>query len=437
MYLNHKQQYLLEEIKSKIYEFYMTRDESNFIPGETRVPLMAHSFSWEEVNQAIDSLLKDNITLNHPESKKVYEFEDTWSNYIGCKNGIMVNSGSSANLIALFALSNPTISNHIKVGDEIITPAVTWHTTVSPILCVGATPVFVDVKLDDFTIDVEKIEKSITPKTKAIMPVHLLGNPCQMEQINHIALKNNLFVIEDTCEAHGAEIKENKCGSFGNVGTFSFFFSHHITTMEGGMVVTNDDQIAELIRIMRSQGVIRNTKKHHKFKEEFLSNEKYKDLDISYLFANLGFNLRPTEINGGFGIEQFKKFNSILNKRRKNGNYWSEKLNKFDKYFHTPKKNNNASAWFSFPLVIKESAPFKRSQLIDFLNEKKIENRPIMSGNITSQPGMKLFNHRKASLQNSDLIHNNGLFWGNHQNINQEQLEYVTNAIEEFINKTC
>ena len=203
------------------------------------------------------------------------------------------------------------------------------------------------------------------------------------------------------------------------------------------MVVTNDDQIAELIRIMRSQGVIRNTKNHHKFKEEFLSNEKYKDLDISYLFANLGFNLRPTEINGGFGIEQFKKFNSILNKRRKNGNYWSEKLNKFDKYFHTPKKNNNASAWFSFPLVIKESAPFKRSQLIDFLNKKKIENRPIMSGNITSQPGMKLFNHRKASLQNSDLIHNNGLFWGNHQNINQEQLEYVTNAIEEFINKTC
>ena len=389
MYLNHKQQYLLEEIKSKIYEFYMTRDESNFIPGETRVPLMAHSFSWEEVNQAIDSLLKDNITLNHPESKKVYEFEDTWSNYIGCKNGIMVNSGSSANLIALFALSNPTISNHIKVGDEIITPAVTWHTTVSPILCVGATPVFVDVKLDDFTIDVEKIEKSITPKTKAIMPVHLLGNPCQMEQINHIALKNNLFVIEDTCEAHGAEIKEKKCGSFGNVGTFSFFFSHHITTMEGGMVVTNDDQIAELIRIMRSQGVIRNTKKHHKFKEEFLSNEKYKDLDISYLFANLGFNLRPTEINGGFGIEQFKMFNSILNKRRKNGNYWSEKLNKFDKYFHTPKKNNNASAWFSFPLVIKESAPFKRSQLIIFLM-KKIENRPIMSGNITSQPGMRI-----------------------------------------------
>ena len=214
---------LISRIQELIREYFETEPRPEFNAGETPVPLMTPSYNWQEVNQVLESLLTKQITLNQSISNKVQQFEQAWSKYIGTKHGVMVNSGSSANLLALFALANPTTPNPIKPGDEVITPGVTWTTTISPIICVGAIPVLVDVSLNDFTMDVDAIERSITPRTRAIMPVHLLGNPCQMDAILDIAQRYNLYVIEDTCEAHGAEFHGKRCGSMGDIGTFSFF----------------------------------------------------------------------------------------------------------------------------------------------------------------------------------------------------------------------
>ena len=432
-----KRSKLSSEIQMLVREYFEMENSTEFIPGKSTVPLMEPSYSWQEVNQAIESLLSTRITLNYSSSNKVYQFEKAWSEFIGTKNGIMVNSGSSANLLALFVLSNPALPNRIKPGDEIITPAVTWHTTISPIICVGAIPVLVDVSLDDYTIDVEAIEKAITPKTKAIMPVHLLGNPCKMDAILEIATKHNLFVNEDTCEAHGAEFDGQKCGSMGDIGTFSFFFSHHITTMEGGMLMTNNDEIAEIVRIMRSQGVIRNTKQRVKLENYYKNQNEYKDMDMGFIFANLGFNLRPTELNGGFGIEQIKKFESILTQRKENGQYWAKRLQRYNDLFHVPSESKKGRAWFSFPLIIKPNAPFSRMELIKYLNTCKIENRPIMAGDVSSQPAMKYFTHRKSAIPNAELIHKNGIFWGNNQNITELHREYVADCIDKFVAKYC
>jgi CDP-6-deoxy-D-xylo-4-hexulose-3-dehydrase len=192
--------------------------------------------------------------------KKVQTFERMFAEFIGVKNAVMVNSGSSANLVALSVLTNRAIKNRIKRNDEVITPAVTWSTTLFPIINVGAVPVLVDVNLETYDIDTSEMEKAITHKTKAIMPVHLLGNPCDMKKIMEIAEDHNLFVIEDACEAHGAEFNGKKVGGFGDLATFSFFFSHHISTIEGGMVITNNEKYAELAKSLRAHGWIRELK---------------------------------------------------------------------------------------------------------------------------------------------------------------------------------
>jgi len=425
----------LGKIQKLVRSYYEGGKPNKFIAGESTVSLMEPSYSWEEVNQVIESLFSTQITLNSSAANKVNQFEKAWSHYIGSKNGVMVNSGSSANLLALFILANPTIKNHINHGDEIITPAVTWHTTVSPIISIGAVPVLVDVTLPDCTIDVDKIESVITNKTKAIMPVHLLGNPCDMETILNVAKKYNLYVIEDACEAHGAEFNRKKCGGMGDIGTFSFFFSHHITTMEGGMLMTNNEEIAELGRIMRSQGVIRNTSRRVELEKYYRSQEEYKELDPNYLFANMGFNLRPTELNGGFGIEQIKKIGTILEQRMKNGEYWSQRLERYRDYFYLPTNSDDGKSWFCFPLIIKPGSPFSRRQITKYLNDCNIENRPIMAGNIARHPAMKYFKYHASDLVNSELIHNNGFFWGNHQKIKLDQCEYVADCVDKFMKK--
>src|SRR3989344_8080268 len=382
---------LLDEIKDKI-EVYLKRKDSKESP--VKYPLMGPSYDHKEIGQILDSLLKRDITLNFNNGNKVRIFEDLWKCYVGMKEGIMLNSGSSANLIALSILTNPIIKNPITTGSEIITPALTWTTTVSPIWSVGCKPVFVDVDINTYAIDPIEIEKAITPKTRAILLVHLLGYPSDMEKIMALAKKHNLFVIEDCCEVHGAEFNGKKVGSFGDLATFSFFFSHHLTTIEGGMVLTDDANHAELIRTMRSQGVIRNCR-NEEYKNSYFNNPKYKHIQKAYLFSNIGFNLRPTELNGGFGIEQFKKFPTILAARKHNAEFFISELSSYSDWIRLPNIPANIKhAWFSLPIYISENAPFSRHQLEQFLNKKGIETSQIMAGDITLQPALELFEHR-------------------------------------------
>ena len=414
-----------KQIGDLVEEYFSRQPKEEFKPGSTKIPLISPTYGWEEVNEAIDSMLTTQVTMG----AKVKQFESMFAAYIGVRHAIMVNSGSSANLLALSALTNPAIRNQIKPGDEIITPAVTWATTVWPIINCGAVPVLVDVDLETFNINPREIKKAITGKTRAIMPVHLLGNPCDMDKITEIAREHNLYIIEDACEAHGAEFKDQKAGSFGDLATFSFFFSHHISTIEGGMVLTNSEELAELARAQRVFGWIRDLKDKDKIAKE------HKGIDPRYLFANIGYNFRPMEIQGAFGIHQLKKLDQFIEMRRQNAKYWFTNLRKYEDYLllHSEREGTK-HVWFGYPITVKPSAPFTREELMNFLEGKGVETRPIMAGNIAEQPAMRLLNHRRVGeLPNSRFIMRNSFFFGNHIGIGEEERVAIVDYIREFM----
>jgi len=414
-----------QQIKGLIQDYFSQRQKKEFQAGRTKIPLMSPSYGWEEVNEALESLLSTQVTMG----EKVKKFESMFAQYIGVKHAIMVNSGSSANLLALSVLANPVLKNRLEPGDEIITPAVTWATTVYPIIQVGAVPVLVDVGLETFNTNAKEIRKAITGKTKAIMLVHLLGNPCPMDEIREIAEEHNLYLIEDACEAHGAEFGGKKVGSFGDLATFSFFFSHHITTIEGGMVLTDSEELAELARALRVFGWIRD------LKDKVRICRDYPDFDPRYLFLNIGYNFRPTEIQGAFGIHQLKKLEDFIKIRRQNAQYWFDHLRRYEDYLLLHREREGTRhVWFGYPVTIKPGAPFTRQNLVAFLEGKGVETRPVMSGNFDEQPVMKLFNYRKAGeLVNSKLIMRNSFFFGNHQGIGQEERQAIVDYIGAFL----
>ncbi len=416
---------IMAKIKSLTKE-YFENQERGFVAGQTKVQL-SPLYNWEEAAEAIDSLLTTYVTMG----KKVKQFEEIFSDYIGVKHGVMVNSGSSANLIALSVLTNPNTKDRIMPGQEVITPATTWSTTVFPIANVGLKPVLVDVDLETYDMNIEQTRKAMSGKTSAIMPVHLLGNPCEMDEIMEMAQEKDLYVLEDSCEAHGAEYKGKKVGSIGDIGTYSFFMSHHITTIEGGMVMTDDEDFAEMARALRVFGWIRDLKK----KDEIAS--KYSFIDKRFLFTTPGYNLRPTEISGAFGIQQMKKLEHSLKVRSENAKYWNKELAEFSEYLILPEERPGTKhAWFGYPVTVKTEAPFTREDLVNFLEDRKIETRPIMAGNIEEQPAMREISHRVVGdLKNSRMILRRSMLWGNHQKIGKQEREYVTNVVREFMEK--
>jgi len=352
-----------------------------------------------------------------------------FAEYIGTSHAIMTSSGSTANLLALSILTNPFLKDRIKPGDEIITPAVTWATTVYPIIDCGAVPVLVDVTLNTFNLNLDEVERAITDKTRAIMPVHLLGNPCEMDRLEKIAREHNLYVIEDACEAHGAEFKGQKVGTFGDLATFSFFFSHHITTIEGGMIVTNNGELAELAKALRVFGWVRDLKDKEKF------TKQYQDIDPRFLFINTGFNFRPTEIQGAFGIHQIGKLDKFIELRRENADFWMRNFEEYQDYLllHTEREDTK-HVWFGYPVTVRPDAPFTRKELVDFLEGKSVETRPVMVGNMDEQPAMKILPYRKAGeLPNSKLIMRNSFFFGNHHGIGEEKRRAILDYVREFM----
>lgn len=414
-----------KQIRGLIEEYFSQQPKGEFKLGSIKIPLISPSYGSEEVIEAIDSMLTTQVTMG----EKVKQFESIFANYIGVNHAIMVNSGSSANLLALSVLTNPALRSRIKPGDEIITPAVTWATTVWPIINCGAVPVLVDVDLETFNINAEEIKKAVTDKTRAIMLVHLLGNPCDMDKITEIAKQYNLYIIEDACEAHGAEFGGRKVGSFGELATFSFFFSHHISTIEGGMVLTSNEELAELAKALRVFGWIRDLKDKDKIVK------KYKDIDPRYLFSNIGYNFRPTEIQGAFGIHQLEKLDKFIEIRRQNAKFWFENLREYENYLllHTEREGTK-HVWFGYPITVKPATPFSREEIVNFLEAKGVETRPIMAGNIDEQPAITLFPYRKlGDLPNSRFIMRNSFFFGNHHGIGEEERKTIVNYVEEFV----
>ena len=386
------------------------------------LPLMAPTFGPDEIMEALDSMESMQITMG----RKVNEFESRFSEYVGTDHAIMVNSGSSANLLALSVLSNPTLKDRIRPGSEILVPAVTWSTSIFPIININARPVLVDVD-KDYLIDIEKMKEMINERTKAIMPVHLLGNVCDMDAINDLAQDHNLFVIEDTCEALGSEYKGRKAGSFSDFSTFSSYFSHHITTGEGGMLCTSDYSSADLALIMRAHGYIRHSLRRKEYAAQ------YPDIDPRFLFVNTGYNMRPMEIQGAFGIHQLGKLESFIARRTEAGRRMLGKLKKFEDSLLLPReKPGTRHSWFAFPITLREDCGFSRSELTAHLESSGIETRPLVCGDLAEQPAMKLFDFGKGDLTNSEYIMRNSLYIGIHPGLDSRTVDEVASVFDDF-----
>lgn len=415
-----------EQIADGIRSCMAVLDElCEFIPGKTRIPLSSPTYGPEEVIEALDSLMSTWVTMG----PKVKRFEGMFAEYIGQHCAVMANSGSSANLLALSALN-------LQPGDEVITPALTWATTVWPIAQVGAVPVLVDVDRETYNISPKAIEAAITPKTRAIMPVHVLGNPCNMDAITEIAYRHesrkSLFVIEDACESLGATYHGRMVGSFGDLSTFSFYFSHHISTIEGGMVLTNKNIWADVCRSQRSHGWIRDLSN----KDEVAA--KYSDIDPRFLFPHTGYNLRPTDIQGAFGIHQLPRLEGLIEARRENAAYLNEALTPYENWLMLPHEApGTRHSYMGYPITVKEGAPFTKELLVQYLEGKGLETRPLLAGNITRQPAMREIQYRVGgSLENTDHIHDNGFYIGPHPGIGVREREAIKGYFQEFMGAT-
>ena len=389
------------------------------------VRLHEPSFGADEINAMITQSLSTFVTMG----KQVRSFEEQCATYFGTKFANMNNSGSSANLLAVAALSNPAWKNHLKAGDEVIVPALSWATTVWPLIQCGLIPVFVDCDLDTYNFDMKKLEAAVTVKTKAIMLVHVYGNPCDMDAIMALSQQHNLYVIEDCCESMGAKFDNKPVGSFGDVGTMSLYYSHHITTFEGGLCFTNSFEMAELLRVLRAHGWSREADE----KEKYIT--QYPDIDPRFIFVNIGYNLRPTEVQAAMGLQQLPKLAGFIEARRKAQQAYRQGLEKYSQYFRFQEEQKKGySSWFGFGIVLKENTPFSPKDITSWLNSKNIETRPIIAGNMAKHPALKMFEHKVAgTLDNCDVIMKRGFAVGCHHAIDENAVNYVLTQIDAFM----
>ncbi len=340
--------------------------------------------------------------------REVQAFEKSFADYIGSAHTVMVNSGSSANLLMVAALFF-TKENRLKPGDEVIVPAVSWSTTYYPLHQYGLKLRFVDIDLETLNYDLDQLDAAVTDRTRLIMVVNLLGNPNDFQRIQSIIGQRNIRIIEDNCESMGAEYDGRKAGTIGVMGSFSSFFSHHISTMEGGLVVTDDEELYHLLLSLRAHGWTRNLPKfNHVCGEK--SDDPFKE---SFRFVLPGYNLRPLELSGALGVEQVKKLPMLVSERRKNGAILQAAMEGHPELMI--QREIGVSSWFGFSLVIRPGSSLTREQLLSKLNVLGFECRPIVAGNFARNEVMKYFDADiVGTLANADHIDSHGLFVGNH-----------------------
>ncbi|MBD3159511.1 MAG: DegT/DnrJ/EryC1/StrS family aminotransferase [Candidatus Lokiarchaeota archaeon] len=384
-------------------------------------PLVRPPFNIDEILEALDSLISTRVTMG----EKVKEFEKRFADYVGTKHAIMFNSGSSANLIALEILANPVVERGIEKGGSVIVPALTWSTSVFPIVDIGAKPVFADSLLKTLNLDPSSVEKCIDKETDAILAVHLIGNPCDMKALNDLAEENNLLLVEDCCEAHGAEFDNKRVGSLSEMGTYSFFFSHHISTIEGGMITTDNDEFAELARILRAHGWTRDMKNRDSLEK------RYPDRDPRFLFVNRGYNLRPTEIQGAFGIHQIAKLDSYVRLRRRNASILADILEDSNADITLQKEQTSGKhSWFGFPFVLNKGGWDLRKRVITRLEKRGIETRVVMGGNMAAQPATEMYDSRSpVPLNIAEKVDRSGVLVGIHPQMSEKECKELGNRI--------
>lgn len=374
-----------------------------------------------EEKEAIEKVISSDM---YTMGKNVAEYEKTFAEHFGTKYAVMVSSGSAANLLAIASL---VYSGRLPRGSEVIVPAVSWSTTYAPLEQFGMKLVFVDIDKDTLNISIDHVRRAITNKTKAIFAVNLLGNSNDFDELLPICRDNGIILLEDNCESLGAKYHDNYLGTIGLLGTFSTFYSHHMCTMEGGVVVTEDKELYEYMLAIRAHGWTRNLPS-----DSTIYEKKDDSFYESFNFIVPGFNLRPLEMEGAIGLEQLKKIDKMIGFRRDNAKYFLEKMGKYPEI--RTQKEVGESSWFGFSLVLTGKLAGKRSELVKFLRDADIECRPIVAGNFVRNPVIKYMDYRiPESLVNADEIHFSGLFIGNHSSDNSKQVDYFTEVLDSFL----
>lgn len=387
-----------------------------------KYPLASSTWDGEEKKVLHKVIESGHFTMG----SEVSLFEKEFSEYFNCKYSVMVNSGSSANLIMLQALK---YSGYLKpYQNEIIVPAVSWSTTYFPINQSGFKIIFVDIDVDTFNINTLDLEKHISKRTAAILAVNLLGAPSELTKLKEICDHHEILLLEDNCESMGSSINNKMCGTFGLMGTFSTFFSHHICTMEGGVIVTDDVKIYEIMLSLRAHGWIRELNSKNS-----LHNKSEDDWDNSFTFILPGFNLRPLELEGSLGRVQLGKLASFVEYRQKNAEHLINELNE-SKLPLKLQHSNFKSSWFGFGFLLQGEFKNHRSKFVKYLSAQGIDSRPIVAGNFTRNPVIKHLDYEIVEvLSNSDTLHDSGFFIGNHHYSLEEEIDHFLKTTMKFV----
>jgi CDP-6-deoxy-D-xylo-4-hexulose-3-dehydrase len=381
--------------------------------------------SWDHLEiEAIQKVIKTGM---YTMGSHVADYEKMFAQYLGSKYCVMCSSGSTANLIMVAALFYRK-ENPLQRGDEVIVPAVSWSTTYYPLYQYGLKLKFVDIDVETLNFDLKALEKAITPKTRMIMTVNLLGNPNDFDNIKKLIAGKNIELIEDNCESLGATFKGRQAGTFGSMGSYSSFFSHHIATMEGGIVSTDDEELYHILLCLRAHGWTRNLPKHN----QVTGTKSDNPFEESFRFVLPGYNVRPLEMSGAIGQEQIKKLPEFIRVRRQNAALFQELFGNSEDFYIQKEIGN--SSWFGFSFVMKPASKVNRLKLIDHLTKAGVECRPIVAGNFAKNEVLKWFDHEiVGELPNADRIDKHGFFVGNHQILMEQPIRKLKDEIQKGI----
>ena len=426
-----------EEILDLTRRYWRSRTKDTpFIPGESAVPVSGKSLSDRDISALVDSSLEGWLTSGDYTDR----FQRNLANYVGVRSATFVNSGSSANLLALTALTSPRLGKkRLLPGDEVITPALGFPTTVNPIIQNGLLPVFVDVNLSTMDAKEEAVLSAITPNTKAIMMAHTLGNPFNVNFIKKLCEEKDLWLVEDNCDALGSTYSSQRTGQFGDTSTLSFYPAHHITTGEGGAVLTNSPLVKKLIESFRDWGRDCYCETGHdntcQKRFDWQLGGLPRGYDHKYIYSHIGYNLKATDMQAALGESQLDRIDEFVEARKLNFKRLYEGLCEIPDFIMPVATENSEPSWFGFPITIKKSSSLDRTELLRFLDSRKIGTRLLFAGNILKQPGYMNIKHRVVGdLENADQIMRNGFWLGVYPGLTSEMIDFVLASVKEFVN---
>ena len=426
-----------QEIINLTKEYYKEKfADQSFFPGRTKVNYAGRVFDENELVNLVDSSLDFWLT----EGKYSELFCDKIAEFLGVENVLLTNSGSSANLLAFASLSSSKLGEkRLKPGDEVISVAAGFPATVTPIIQYNMIPVFVDVQLPTYNIDTEMLREAISEKTRCIFIAHTLGNPFNLDSVIKIAEENDLWVIEDNCDAFGSKYNNKFTGTFGHLSTISFYPAHHITTGEGGAIITNDSMLAGIVRSFRDWGRDcycaggENNTCGKRFTQKF--GDLPVGYDHKYVYSEIGYNLKMTDMQAAIGSAQIDKLPEFCERRKHNFKELFKVFSKYPQFFILPAATENSDpAWFSFIISVKNGSPFNRDQITTFFNENLIETRNLFGGNLVKQPAFMDQKYRIAkNLDNTDFVMNNTFFLGTYPGLDDAKIKYIELIMHKFI----